>query len=42
MYTYLYVHVYTRKQALDVLLNTKCIDPIFNRFYEADFSLKVL
>ena len=27
-------------EALDVLLSTKCIDPVFNRKYDADFSLK--
>ena len=26
-------------EALDVLLSTKCIDPVFNRKYDADFSL---
>ena len=26
-------------EALDVLLSTKCIDPVFNRTYDADFSL---
>ena len=30
----------SEQEALDVLLNTKCIDPVFNRYYEADFSLK--
>jgi hypothetical protein len=30
----------SEQEALDVLLNTKCIDTVFNRYYEADFSLK--
>ena len=27
-------------EALDVLLSTKCIDPVFNRKYDADFCVR--
>ena len=33
------VHIAAMLGALDVLLSTQCIDPVFNRKYDADFSL---
>jgi len=48
VYIYTHTHTHTKvtyihraTEALEMLLTSKCIDMVFNRYYEADFSLKV-